>query len=492
MRKSVTPLLMTIAAALSAAVVNVHAANPATQRALLISVDGMHAIDLALYVTNNPGSAMAELSNRGVTYTNAHTPLLGDSTPGLASFATGGSPAVFGLPYSPFYDRALSPPGSDCSTKGAVYYLDEKWVKDNKREDSGGGIDESKLPRDGAKGCKTVYPRDLIRVNTMFDVVKKSGGRTAWIDQHDLYIDFLRGMDGKAVDDSRALERKGTPGTYEGMSAQDGRRVDLLLNQIRGFDSNGTKKVGVPRLFGLGFISFGAMQKKDGYADSYGTPKGNTKAALEFVDQSLARIVGELKKQKLFDSTMIILSAKHGQSPIDIKKRRMIDRNVIRNAINGVQPGLHAHASLDTIGLIWLKDGTRTADAVAALEAKMAEGGIQKIYAHEQLNLLLPVADSRTPDIIIQPELGAIYADNLDSEDSRALIAEHGGMLDEDTNVPLLVSYKGGGGRIIRAAVQTSQVAPTVLTALGIAPDKLKAVQLEGTQVLPALNWNKR
>lgn len=491
MKKNFSSLLMIIAAAACSSTMNALAAGPAAQRVILISVDGMHAIDLALYVKNNPGSTMAQLSARGVTYTNAHTPLLGDSTPGLASLATGGTPAVVGLPYSPFYDRALSPPGSDCSTKGTVYYLDEKWVKVNTREDSGGGIDESKLPRDGAKGCKPVYPRDLIRVNTIFEVVRKSGGRTAWIDQHDLYNDFLRGVDGKAVDDSRALERKGTPQNYEGMSAQDGRRVNLLLNQIRGFDSTGLKKVGVPKLFGLGFISFGAMQKKDGYADSYGTPKGNTRAALDFVDGSLAKIVGELKKQKLFDTTMIILSAKHAQSPIDLKKRRMIDRNVIRNAVNGVQPGLLAHASLDTIGLIWLKDGKRTADVVAALEAKMSDAGIQKIYAHDQLDLLLPVADSRTPDIVIQPELGAIYADNLDSEDSKALIAEHGGMLDEDTNVPLLVSFKGGKGRVIRASVQTSQVAPTILSALGIATDKLQAVRLEGTQILPALGWHK-
>ena len=491
MKKNFSSLLMIIAAAACSSTMNALAAEPAAQRVILISVDGMHAIDLALYVKNNPGSTMAQLSARGVTYTNAHTPLLGDSTPGLASLATGGTPAVVGLPYSPFYDRALSPPGSDCATMGTVYYLDEKWVKVNTREDSGGGIDESKLPRDGAKGCKPVYPRDLIRVNTIFEVVRKSGGRTAWIDQHDLYNDFLRGVDGKAVDDSRALERKGTPQNYQGMSAQDGRRVDLLLNQIRGFDSTGLKKVGVPKLFGLGFISFGAMQKKDGYADSYGTPKGNTRAALDFVDGSLAKIVGELKKQKLFDSTMIILSAKHAQSPIDLKKRRMIDRNVIRNAVNGVQPGLLAHASLDTIGLIWLKDGKRTADVVAALEAKMSDAGIQKIYAHDQLDLLLPVADSRTPDIVIQPELGAIYADNLDSEDSKALIAEHGGMLDEDTNVPLLVSFKGGKGRVIRASVQTSQVAPTILSALGIATDKLQAVRLEGTQILPALGWHK-
>lgn len=41
---------------------------------LLISVDGLHALDLANYVTAHPNSALAKLSGHGVTYTNALTP----------------------------------------------------------------------------------------------------------------------------------------------------------------------------------------------------------------------------------------------------------------------------------------------------------------------------------------------------------------------------------------------------------------------------------
>lgn len=146
------------------------------KHALLISVDGAHAIDLALYVRNNPGSHLAQLGQRAITYTNARQPLLGDSTPGLLSLATGGSGAGAGVIYSPFYDRDLSPPGSDCSTRGSVYYVDEKWVKDMKREDSGGGIDPGKLPRDASKSCTPVYPHQLMRVNTVFEVVKGRDG----------------------------------------------------------------------------------------------------------------------------------------------------------------------------------------------------------------------------------------------------------------------------------------------------------------------------
>ena len=211
----------------------------AAERAILISVDGMHALDLALWVKNHPDSAFAQLARRGVTYTNARTPLLGDSTPGLVSLATGATPATAGLIYSPFFDRTLVPAGAPAGTKGAVYYLDEKWVLNNLREDSGGGIDEKKLPRDPARGGAAVYPRHLLRVNTMFEVVKSAGGRTAWIDQHILYNDLLNGPSGRGLDDSAALERKGTTPDFAGYSGQDARRVELLLNQVRGLDSSG-------------------------------------------------------------------------------------------------------------------------------------------------------------------------------------------------------------------------------------------------------------
>jgi len=46
---------------------------------LLVSVDGLHALDVANYVATNPKSALAELSRRGTTYTNARTPANSDS-----------------------------------------------------------------------------------------------------------------------------------------------------------------------------------------------------------------------------------------------------------------------------------------------------------------------------------------------------------------------------------------------------------------------------
>src|ERR1700753_1135365 len=77
---------------------------------LLISVDGLHALDLANYVNTHADSNLAQLSKPGVTYTNNSTSTPSDSFPGLASLVTGGSPTTTGLWYDDTYNRALSPP----------------------------------------------------------------------------------------------------------------------------------------------------------------------------------------------------------------------------------------------------------------------------------------------------------------------------------------------------------------------------------------------
>src|ERR1700687_3275409 len=183
----------TLSAALIAGCAGVRTSSqvaPGAARAIRVGVDGMHGIDLALYVKAHPDGNLAVLTRRGVTYTNARQPLLGDSSPGLLSIATGGSPYSTGIVYSPTYDRTLSPRGSDCKTRGTVLYIDEKSVRDFSREDSGGGIDPDALPRDPDRGCTPVYPHQLQRVNNIFEVVKQAGGRTAWIDQHLMYSDM--------------------------------------------------------------------------------------------------------------------------------------------------------------------------------------------------------------------------------------------------------------------------------------------------------------
>src|SRR5262249_44650511 len=54
-----------------------------SKHVLLISVDGIHAIDLARWVETHPASVLSLLSDRGVTYTQASCSKPSDSYPGL-------------------------------------------------------------------------------------------------------------------------------------------------------------------------------------------------------------------------------------------------------------------------------------------------------------------------------------------------------------------------------------------------------------------------
>src|ERR1700733_1845020 len=67
---------------------------------LLISGDGMHALDLTNYVSSHPQSTLAQLSAHGVTFDNASTSQPSDSFPGLTALVTGGSPTTAGFWYA--------------------------------------------------------------------------------------------------------------------------------------------------------------------------------------------------------------------------------------------------------------------------------------------------------------------------------------------------------------------------------------------------------
>jgi hypothetical protein len=70
-------------------------------------------------------------------------------------------------------------------------------------------------------------------------------------------------------------------------------------------------------------------------------------------------------------------------------------------------------------------------------------------------------------------------------------VAEHGGFAPDDTHVMILVSNPGLTPATVSSPVETSQVAPTIIKALGLSPRELEAVRKEGTQVLPGLRLSE-
>jgi hypothetical protein len=502
--------------------------NQPVQHVLLISVDGLHALDLANFVSSHHDSTLAALSRSGVTYTNASTSAPSDSFPGLATLVTGGSPTTAGLWYDVTYNRALSPPALTTSLPitgganlcpdvvGTPMAYDESIDINLTLLNGGGGINPKFLPRDPNNNCQPVFPHEYLRVNTIFEVVKANGGTTAWTDKHPSY-EWTKGPSGKGVDDFFGPEVNSIPVAlpqfpgcspvpfpdstfddgwttdFRNIQCYDSLHVQAVINQIDGFTHDRSKSAPVPTLFGTNFQSVSVGEKlkqgpiaangpnvNGGYFDVLGTPNQGLAFELDFVDQSLGRIVAELKKQGLFDSTLIIIAAKHGQSPIDVTKRVGIGNGQPTTLLGPAD----AFDISDDGSLIWLTDQELLDSVVDNISQPENQKtlGIQEIFAGQSLRDKFndPGSDPRTPDIILKVNTGVIFTGG-------SKIAEHGGFNEDDVHTALLVSFPTIKQETVNAAVSNQQVAPTIIQALGFDPSQLEAVQKEQIHVLPFL-----
>jgi hypothetical protein len=491
---------------------------------LLISVDGLHALDLSNYVKSHPQSTLAKLSSHGVTYTNASTSTPSDSFPGLAALVTGGSPTTAGLWYDVTFNRATAPQAASnpdigtvdgpCpSAAGGIVEYDEGVDFDLKLLDGGGGINPAFLPRDAAT-CKPILPHQYLRVNTIFEVVKANNGRTAWTDKHPSY-EWTKGPSGEGVDDFYGPEINSRPvalnfpdlpfcnpvpfkddtpddgwtNSFADIQCYDETHVVAVLNQIDGWNHDRSKKVGVPTIFGTNFqaVSVGEKLKVDpvtgaagGYTDVLGTPGPGLSSELDFIDASLGKFVAELRKEGLYDSTLIIVGAKHGQSPMDITKNHNIGGSEPGNTLQAVE----AFDISDDGSLIWLKSPSLTPSAVGILSDPQVQAnlGIQEIFAGQSLENKFnsPLNDPRTPDIILKVNTGVIFTGGTK-------IAEHGGFNEDDVHVALLVANPSLDSITVKTPVSNQQVPATILKVLGIDPNQLLAVRKEQVHILPFL-----
>jgi len=498
---------------------------------LLISVDGLHALDVANYVSAHHNSALAELAGHGITYSNARTPANSDSFPGLLALVTGGSPISHGLFYDVSYNRGIfDPANTTCSGQpGNMQVFDESIDRyAGNPPVSLDVIDPTTLPNhlDENGKCVRLFPHAAMKSNTVFEVIKANGGHTAWADKHPAY-DLVNGPSGKGVDDLYTPEITNVGGLDNTVSVvcsvhNDALKVQGILNEIKGLKHDGTPGPGVPAVFGMNFqaVSVGQKLAKDnsdgscvadtlfngkpgGYTDGAGTPTAVLAYALQKTDDALRSMINALKAQHIYDSTLFIVSAKHGQSPINPAKVNkpghfadLVAALAVKQGATG-DPGVVAIANAnncstgpcgfvqdDDIALIWLQDQSQT-DAVAAyLNANAPALFIDEVLAGNEIKLKFndPLTDNATPDVLVQPIYGTTYTGSSKKN------AEHGGFSFGDTHVGLIVSNPSLSAKVVKSPVATSQVAPSILKALGIDPNELLSVRKEGTTVLPFLS----
>src|SRR6516164_1453545 len=541
-----------------------------TQHVLLISIDGMHALDYENCVNDKTCPALASLGKHGVTYTRTSTSRPSDSFPGLMAIVTGGSPKSVGAFYDVAYDRFHAPPTIETGNgnppgpcvegrnNGATTEYEEGNEIDQTKLNGGGNfpgspnplidggiqsIDPRKLNRDPFNHCNPVYSWNFIRTNSIYGVIHAAHGYTAWSDKHAAYAAVNGHTDGTLptnVDDYYSPEVNSNviplPGfttvfgddcsvvdpvpasdwtrSFMEIRCYDQLKVNEVLNWINGKKHLGDHKAPVPVIFGMNFQAVSVGQKlinkvgvKGGYTNAAGDPTPDMQDEIEFVDEAIGQMVTALKKQDLLESTTIIITAKHGQSPVDPHRFQELGHGIsttpstlLFNAgllaqtsceFNGGTPpcptgvGGGLGATEDDISLNWLKDSNNTEMAVSLLEENALAAGIGQIFygASITTDYNSPLIDSRTPDIIVAPNVGVVYTGSSKKQ------AEHGGFANDDTKVMLLVSNPNIDQNTSYQFVETKQVAPTILQILGLDPNALDAVKMEGTAVLPGLKF---
>src|SRR5271157_2578811 len=433
-------------------------------------------------------------------------------------------------------------------------------------------IDPSKLPINPTTNQVVYPNQFLqvnTKVTTIFDVAHQAGLYTAFSDKHPAY-QIANGNDPNAINDFYGPEINSTTALYDPVAKNtvdanallaanpftdvskytlvdpstdplgptdpnlindtthnlllteryDDLKVQAILNEIAGKTSQGNDSAPVvPNLFGMNFQAVSVAQKY-AYGGIVSLPDGSTapsqvlEAAIQHTDASIGQIESALQNTadgrggSLWNSTDLIVTAKHGQDPRVGAGLLMADSTLPDLLSKAGAPV--AFTVQDDVSLLYLQDPKQTSIAVSALQNFQKTGTLDvyqqgtKVHlaASKVIDKILsgpslvaagfgdPSKDSTTPNIIVTLKPGFIWVGNPKNFTYKR--AEHGGFNVDDTHVPLIVS--GGAlpsalqGTTQDAPVQTKQIAVTAMNMLGLSADSLQGVVLEGTKGLPGLH----
>ncbi|MGA3065587.1 MAG: alkaline phosphatase family protein [Tepidisphaeraceae bacterium] len=489
-------------------------AQPA-KHVIIISIDGLHQADLSDAALTDQIPRITALLQSSVEYTQAATSTPSDSFPGTLAYLTGAGPATTGVYYDESYSRTLIPAGGSASSPRGAFVANTEALDKNAQLISGGGdcgvqsIDPSKLPLD-ASGAPA-FPHSYLKVNTIFEIVHAAGLRTSMIDKHPAY-EIAAGPSGKGIDDLYCPEIEAkcvlTDGKLDDSAgddadpkpkvisksvplamAYDDMHLAALMNELGGRDARGDAAAPVPGLIviNLQAVNVAEKFKKGGILvlDGTETPTKVMKQALNHTDTVIGAIVDKLKSDGLWDQTLIVLTAKHGQNP-RVGTLTTVNPSVLLDPLKaaGIQV---ARATIDDLAILWLADPTQAGKAAQieeGLKTSNPDAGIDRVLWGDSLKAAGLVGyPDRTPDLIVALKPGVVISE-------KAKRSEHGGFCEDDTHVPLILT----GGVVdaksrattVDLPVKTTQIAVTVIDAMGLNSADLQGAQIDKTQALPS------
>src|SRR5262245_56888251 len=413
--------------------------------------------------------------------------------------------------FAPGSNPATSTPGTEVTYFEAID-KDQSLLSGGGNFDAS-SIDPTQLPLN-SQG-QPVYPNQFLQVNTIFDVAHQAGLYTAFSDKHPAYQiangndpNAINDFYGPEINSTTALYDPVAKKTVDANALlaanpftdvskyllvdastdpmgpndpnlindtthnllltekYDALKVQAILNEIAGQASHSSPDITspqVPALFGMNFQAVSVAQK---YAfggivllpDGSTAPSAVLQAAIRHTDASIGKIVAALQNTKapqnggsLWNTTEVVLTAKHGQTP-RVNAGGLMADSTVPDLLNKAGATV-AQATQDDVSLIWLQDQSKTQAGVQALQHFVKTGTIDVYFqgtkvtvpASQVIDKILsgsalvnaglgnPATDSTTPDLIVTLKPGYIWVGNpLKFTFKRA---EHGGFSDTDTHV---------------------------------------------------------
>ncbi len=295
----------------------------------------------------------------------------------------------------------------------------------------------------------------------------------------------------------------------------DGTKVAAIRNEIDGWNHSRTHRVGTPAVFGMNFQTVSTAEKlptSDGLLGGYtsgNTPGPLLQRALNYVNAQIGTLVHRIDADGLARTTTIVLSAKHGQSPINRAALRRVDDGAIIDGLNAAWTAAHPGAkplvsfSVDDDAMLWWLSNRSAAaekfaksyllghsapagtinDPKGVHSTTVAHSGLTSVVTGTKADALFgaPANDPHAPDMVGIARHGVVYTGGVKK------IAEHGGAAADDRAVPLVVFGAGARAAHYRRHVATTQIAPTILQLLGLNPRALDGVRADHTRVLPGI-----